>query len=112
LCSIEPVLSDRRSWPQDRGTAEYARLQALREELLRGPADDEASKLPPLGGLRDGWRTGNQRIRHGLVAAFFEELDVKEGEIMSVLPRREYAAEVVALLEALQREPGCSPGGL
>jgi hypothetical protein len=90
--------------PKDDYLAEYARLQAQREELEYAPAEPGASRLPPLGGLMDGWRTGDQLIRQGLVAAFFEELDVKEGDIVSIVPRREYAAEVVAPLEALQRE--------
>jgi hypothetical protein len=66
----------------------------------------------PVGSLMDGWRTGDPRIRHDLVAAFFDELEVEDGKIVGLVPRSEYAAEVVALLELVERERRRSPGGI
>src|SRR5262245_27936371 len=85
---------------------------AQREELAEVVEDVSTMPLLPLGSLMDGWRTGDQRIRHDLVAAFFDELDVLDGSIVSVVPRSDYAAEVVALLELVERERSGSPGGI
>jgi hypothetical protein len=59
--------------------AERERLERLLEELNA----ESQSDVPymPLGSLMDGWRTGDSRTRHDLVAAFFNELDVLDGQI-------------------------------
>jgi hypothetical protein len=52
------------------------------------------------------------RTRRGLLAAFFDEIDIVDQEIVSVVPRKDYAAEVVALLDKLDdQHSGCSPNG-
>jgi hypothetical protein len=66
----------------------------------------------PIGGLMDGWRTGDPRTRRGLLAAFFDELDVLDGQVVSAVPRSEYAAEVAALLDSVENLTRCSPGGI
>ncbi len=91
--------------------AEHARLTAQREELSR-PGEEPRPLPVPIGSLMDGWRTGDPRVRRDLVAAFFDEIDVRDGEIASVVPRAEYAAEVVALLERVDGERRRSPGGI
>lgn len=91
--------------------AEHARLTAQREDLMRATQEPPAVRLP-LGSLMDGWQTGTRRVRHDLVTAFFDELDVSDGAIVSVVPRSEYAAEVITLLELVARERSCSPGGI
>jgi hypothetical protein len=48
-----------------------------------------------------------------LLAAFFDEIDIVDQEIVSVVPRKDYSAEVVALLDKLDDQySGCSPGGI
>jgi hypothetical protein len=60
----------------------------------------------------EGWRTGDARVRRGLLAAFFDEIDVLDGEVVSLVPRAEYAAEVVTLLEHVAAVTRSSPGGI
>ncbi len=60
----------------------------------------------------DGWRTGDPRTRRGLLAAFFDELDVIDGQVVSAVPRSEYAAEVTTLLESVEELSRSSPGGI
>jgi hypothetical protein len=91
--------------------AEHARLVQQREELKR-PAERPQPTSLPLGSLMDGWRTGDPRTRRGLLAAFFDELDVMDGRIVSAVPRSEYAAEVAALLESVRSLTRSSPGGI
>jgi hypothetical protein len=55
---------------------------------------------------------GDPKVCHDLDAAFFDELDVSDGGIISVVPMSEYAAEVVALLELAEQERSRSPGGI
>jgi hypothetical protein len=59
----------------------------------------------------DGWGTGDPRTRRGLLAAVFDELDVLDGQVVSAVPRSEYAAEVAALLDSVESLTRCSPGG-
>lgn len=60
-----------------------------------------------------GWATGDPRTRRGLLAAFFDEIDIVDQEIASGVLRKQYAAEVVALLDKLDDQYcGCSPGGI
>jgi hypothetical protein len=98
-------------WARDRYLAERERLEQLLEEL--NAESQSAAPFVPLGNLMEGWRTGDSRTRHDLVAAFFDELDVLDGRIISVVPRKDRAAEVMALLERAyaQYRPG-SPGGI
>lgn len=67
----------------------------------------------PMGGLVEGWQTGDRQTRHDLLAAFFDELDGLHGEIVAVVPRADRAAEVVSFLEKAYAQycPG-SPGGI
>jgi hypothetical protein len=99
-------------WTRDRYLAERERLERLQEELR---AENEVDQVPfaPLGSLMEGWRTGDAKTRHDLVAAFFDELDVLDGRITTVVPRKDRAAEVMALLGAAYHQycPG-SPGGI
>jgi hypothetical protein len=37
-----------------------------------------------------------------VLAAFFDELDVLDGRVVSGVPRAEYAAEVAALLDSVR----------
>ncbi len=99
-------------WDRDRYLAERARLEALLEELAAELQSTEAPLLP-LGGLVEGWRTGDRQARHDLLAAFFDELDVLDGKIVAVVPRADRTAEVVSLLEKAYAQycPG-SPGGI
>jgi DNA invertase Pin-like site-specific DNA recombinase len=96
--------------------AEHVRLTQQREELEQAAQRPPPTSLP-LGSLMEGWRTGDLRIRRGLLAAFFDELDVLDGEVISVVPRAEYAAQVVALLEHVgavtssRRRRECSRSG-
>ena len=60
----------------------------------------------------DGWRTGDPLTRRGLLAAFFDELDVLDGRVVSAVPRAEYAAEIAALLDSVRRFTRSSPGGI
>jgi hypothetical protein len=99
-------------WTRDRYLAERERLERLLAELSAESRDDEAPFVP-LGSLMDGWRAGDSKTRHDLVAAFFDELDVLDGKITTVVPRADRAAEVMGLLESAyaQYRPG-SPGGI
>jgi hypothetical protein len=45
-------------------------------------------------------------------SAFFDQLDILDGEVISVVPRAEYAAQVVALLEHVGAVARSSPGGI
>src|SRR5215469_12181244 len=92
--------------------AEWARLRAQREELVSRTAERTFPSLP-LGSLMEGWARGDPRTRRGLLAAFFDEIDIVDQEIVSVVPRNDYAAEVVALLDKLDEQYcRCSPGGI
>ena len=63
--------------------------------------------------MTEGWATGDPRTRRGLLGVFFDEIDIVDQEIVSVVPRKQYAAEVVALLDKLDDQYcGCSPGGI
>jgi hypothetical protein len=68
-----------------------ARLEALLAEVAE---ELQSTKEPvlPLGGLVEGWRTNDPRTRRDLLAAFFDELDVLDGEIVAVVPRADRAA--------------------
>lgn len=97
-------------WTRERYLAERERLEHLLEELHAEAQDDQAPFVP-LGSLMEGWRAGDAKTRHDLVAAFFDELDVLDGKITTVVPRKDRAAEVMSLLERAYAEyrPG-SPG--
>jgi hypothetical protein len=99
-------------WTRDRYLEERARLEALLAELAEELQSADAPLLPP-GGLVEGWRTDDPRTRRDLLAAFFDEIDVLDGQIVAVVPRADRAAEVMALLEKAYGQycPG-SPGGI
>src|SRR5262249_61437165 len=91
---------------------EWVRLPAQREELAGRTAERTLPPLP-LGSLMEGWATGDPRTRRGLLAVFFDEIDIVDQEIVSVVPRKQYAAEVVAVLDKLDDQYcGRSPGGI
>ncbi len=92
--------------------AEHARLTQQREELQRALEHPTPTTSLPLGSLMDGWRTGDPRTRRGLLAAFFDELDVLDGHVVSAVPRSAYAAEVATLLESVGKLSRRSPGGI
>lgn len=90
-------------WTEERFRTERTRLEALRDELR---LEQQAPSTPslPLGGLIEGWRTGDARTRRELLATFFDELDVLDREIVAVVPRADRAAEVMTLLEEAYAE--------
>jgi hypothetical protein len=90
-------------WNEERFRTERARLEALRDELRLEQQAPSAPSLP-LGGLMEGWRTGDARTRRELLATFFDELDVLDREIVAVVPRADRAAEVMTLLEEAYAE--------
>ena len=92
--------------------AEHARLVQQREEFQGARERPQPTASLPIGSLMDGWRTGDPRTRRGLLAAFFDELDVLDGQVVSAVPRSEYAAEVAALLDSVENLTRCSPGGI
>jgi hypothetical protein len=92
--------------------AEHARLLQQREELTRAAEHPQPTSSLPLGSLMDGWRTGDPRARRDLLAAFFDELDVLDGRVVSAVPRAEHAAEVAALLDSVRSFTRSSPGGV
>jgi len=51
----------------------------------------------------DGWRTVTRAPSSDYWAAFFGELDVLDGRVVSAVPRSEYAAEVATLLESVRK---------
>jgi DNA invertase Pin-like site-specific DNA recombinase len=92
--------------------AEWERLVARRDELTAsaGMAVDTATL--PLGSLMAGWNSGDNRTRRDLLAVFFEELDVLDGQITAVVPRKDREAQVVALLEQSFGIARVAPAGL
>jgi len=88
------------------------RSAACRWELERALERPQSTTSLPLGSRMDGWRTGDARTRCGLLAAFFDELDVLDGQVVSAVPRSGYAAAVVALLESVEKLTRSSPGGI
>lgn len=90
-------------WEKSRYLVERKRLEDLRAQF----ADvAPATKVVPLRGLLDGWNRGDARTRHELLAAFFEAIHIEDGRIVACTPRRERAAEIVPLLEAIQEPVG------
>ncbi|HZT82238.1 MAG TPA: recombinase family protein [Gemmataceae bacterium] len=94
-------------WSEERLLAERERLEALRQEIER-----EAEAPGPrvhFRGVLDAWDRGDARARRDLLACLFDELHVREGEIVGYTPAKGYEAEVVALMERVCRS---SPGGI
>ena len=91
--------------------AEHARLTQQRKELEQAASRPVPTSLP-IGSLMEGWQTGDPKIRRRLLGAFFDEIDVLDGEVVSIVPRVEYAAEVVALLENVSAVTRSRPGGI
>lgn len=99
-------------WTRERYLAERERLERLLGKLSAESGGDQVA-FAPLGSLMEGWRTGDPRTRHDPVATFFDELDVLDGKITTVVPRKDRATEVMSLLESAyaRYRPG-SPGGI
>jgi hypothetical protein len=100
------------TWTRTRTRPSGPGCKAQRKELVGQAAERKRSPLP-LGSLMEGWATGDPRTRRALLAVFFDEIDIVDQEIVSVVPRKEHAAEVVALLDRLDDQyRGRSPGGI
>jgi DNA invertase Pin-like site-specific DNA recombinase len=91
--------------------AEWERLVARREELIASAGVAVDTAVLPLGSLMAGWNSGDQRTRRDLLAVFFEELDVLDGQIVAVAPRKDREAQVVALLEQAFGIADVAPAG-
>lgn len=50
-------------------------------------------------GIRDVWEGGDADARRELLNTLFDRLIVRGGEIVEYVPRPEYAAEVIALVD-------------
>lgn len=99
-------------WSKARYLEERARLEALRVELEQELTAPTRSPIP-LGSLTEAWRVAGPRARGGLLRVFFDELDVLDREVISVVPRADHAAEVMALLErAYGQYCAGDPGGV
>jgi hypothetical protein len=91
---------------------ERERLEQLLREL-RAVVAEKPVAWAPLGSLIEGWRTGDPRTRRELLGEFFEELNVEDGRVASVVPRRDRAVQVANLIErAFAKYRRCSPGGI
>ena len=91
--------------------AEWDRLIARRQEIAAELAQPQPSPLP-LEGLLAAWNTGVPRTRRELIAAFFQEIDVLDGQVEAVRPREDRAAEVATLLDrAFESFVGVAPAG-
>lgn len=90
--------------------AAHARLVKAAGGAGAGCGAPQPTSLPR-GSLMDCWRRGDWRTRRGLLAASFDELDVLEGQVVSAVPRSEYAAEVAALLESVMTFIDVAPAG-
>ena len=75
---------------------EAARLEELREQL-RG--DLPAKRSIQVKGIRDLWERGGADARRQLLGTLFERLIVRDGAIVEYVPRPDYAAEVISLVE-------------
>jgi hypothetical protein len=75
---------------------EAARLEELREQLK---GDLPAKRSIHIKGIRDLWEHGNADARRQLLGTLFERLIVRDGTIAEYVPRPDYAAEVIALVE-------------
>jgi hypothetical protein len=94
-------------WSQERSLAERERLEALKREIEQETA--EPGRTINLTGILDAWDRGGEQARRGLLACLFEELHVHDRRIVGYTPRRDRAAEVAGLMEAVSTS---SPGGI
>jgi DNA invertase Pin-like site-specific DNA recombinase len=85
--------------------AEHGRLQALREEIKAARVAEPTVRLD---GVLDTWETGDPQVRRELLGELFDELDVRDGEIVGCKPRSDREAEVSALLDLAYSD---GPGG-
>ena len=92
--------------------AEHMRLTQHREDLQRAAERPEPTARLPLGSLMDGWRTGDPRTRRGLLTAFFDELDVLDGGVVSAVPRSESQRRSPRCWELVTSLTRSSPGGI
>lgn len=76
---------------------EYARLEAVRNELVATFAP--ASPPVELEGLLDAWQTGIPSIRRELLGRLFDGLEVKGGQIIRYIPRKDREAAVANLVD-------------
>lgn len=93
--------------------AEHGRLQTLREEIRAAQIAEPAIRLD---GVLEAWETGDAQTRRELLRELFDELDVRDGEIVGCRPRNDREVEVSALLDLAYadtpdvRQPAASGG--
>lgn len=96
---------------EDEYLAERGRLVALRTELTRAIEEPAPARLP-LGGLAEAWQSGDPGLRRRLLAVFFDEIDVLDGRVVSVVPAGINRGEIVALLELVEADSIGGPYGI
>ena len=74
-------------------------LQERRRKVLA--AMESAESPVPLDGILDAWNQGDAQTRRELLQAFFDELDVRDGEIVGYKLRTDKQDEVAALLDPI-----------
>ena len=75
---------------------EAARLGELREQLTAAAPTRRSVKQH---GIRDVWEGGDADARRQLLGTLFDRLILRDGAIVEYVPRAEYAAEVIALVD-------------
>jgi Recombinase len=102
-------------WTTEQLTAETASIATLRAEIERELEQPNPALLWPVGSLLEIWERGepDPKIRRDLLAEFFDELAVRNEEVVGVTPRGDRTAEVTALLEnAYTQFSSGDPGGI
>ena len=75
----------------------HKRLSELRAELESSTRPRSSIKV---AGMRDAWRYGTGAHRRQLLTTLFDALIVDDGAIIECVPRRDRAAEVIAIMGA------------
>jgi hypothetical protein len=97
---------------EDAYCAEWGRLTARKAELVATQDVPVDTAIFPLGSLMEGWNSDDKRTRRDLLATFFDELTVLDGQIFEVVPRKDREAQVAELLEqAFKGIVGVAPAG-
>jgi hypothetical protein len=76
---------------------DHQRLSELRAELESSNRPRSSIKL---AGILDAWRRGTGAHRRQLLTTLFDALVVEDGAIVECVPRRDRAAEVIAIMGA------------
>jgi hypothetical protein len=82
--------------------AEWDRLQAARKQLTDG---DPPRRRIRLGGVLEAWQAGDSVSRRDLLATLFDDMDVRDGQIVAVKPRSNLVAEVSELIDHAYGDP-------